>query len=54
MKLKYNVEKDFFTLDFSSQVNELSNLEQFDFEEEEVLSDLSFDDELPSWEMPSN
>ncbi|XP_071674204.1 RAD52 motif-containing protein 1 isoform X2 [Patagioenas fasciata] len=35
------------------QVNELS-LEQFDFEEEEVLSDLSFDDELPSREMPPN
>ncbi|NXQ79672.1 RDM1 protein, partial [Nyctibius grandis] len=35
------------------QVNELS-LEQFDLEEEEVLSDLSFDDELPSLEMPSN
>ncbi|OPJ74332.1 hypothetical protein AV530_001210 [Patagioenas fasciata monilis] len=34
-------------------VNELS-LEQFDFEEEEVLSDLSFDDELPSREMPPN
>ncbi|XP_032840968.2 RAD52 motif-containing protein 1 isoform X1 [Tyto alba] len=29
------------------QVNELS-LEQFDLEEEEILSDLSFDDELPS------
>ncbi|XP_065507353.1 RAD52 motif-containing protein 1 isoform X7 [Caloenas nicobarica] len=35
------------------QVNELS-LEQFDFEGEEVLSDLSFNDELPSREMPSN
>ncbi|NXX17001.1 RDM1 protein, partial [Podargus strigoides] len=35
------------------QVNELS-LEQFDLKEEEVLSDLSFDDELLSWEMPSN
>ncbi|KAM9255126.1 RAD52 motif-containing protein 1 [Cariama cristata] len=35
------------------QVNELS-LEQFDLEEEEVLSDLSFDDELPSREMPSH
>ncbi|XP_069642842.1 RAD52 motif-containing protein 1 isoform X1 [Haliaeetus albicilla] len=35
------------------QVNELS-LEQFDLKEEEVLSDLSFDDELPSWEMPSD
>ncbi|NXC19396.1 RDM1 protein, partial [Corythaeola cristata] len=35
------------------QVNELS-LEQFDLEEEEVLSDLSFDEELPSWETPSN
>ncbi|XP_064895869.1 RAD52 motif-containing protein 1 isoform X1 [Columba livia] len=35
------------------QVNELS-LEQFDFEEEEVLSDLSFDDELSSLEMPPN
>ncbi|NXO52660.1 RDM1 protein, partial [Aramus guarauna] len=36
------------------QVNELS-LEQFGLEEEEeVLSDLSFDDELPSREMPSN
>ncbi|NXP46870.1 RDM1 protein, partial [Heliornis fulica] len=34
------------------QVNELS-LEQFDLEEE-VLSDLSFDDELPSRELPSN
>ncbi|KAM6234037.1 RAD52 motif-containing protein 1 isoform 3-T3 [Spheniscus humboldti] len=34
------------------QVSELS-LEQFDLEEE-VLSDLSFDDELPSREMPSN
>ncbi|NXU81740.1 RDM1 protein, partial [Oreotrochilus melanogaster] len=34
------------------QVNEVS-LEQFDFEEE-VLSDLSFDDELPRQEMPSN
>ncbi|XP_071584830.1 RAD52 motif-containing protein 1 isoform X2 [Heliangelus exortis] len=32
------------------QVNEVS-LEQFDFEEE-VLSDLSFDDELPRQEMP--
>ena len=41
------------TLDFFSQVNELS-LEQFDLKEEEVLSDLSFDDELPSWEMPSD
>ncbi|NXJ84944.1 RDM1 protein, partial [Trogon melanurus] len=35
------------------QVNELS-LEQFDLEEEELLCDLSFDDEFPSWEMPSN
>ncbi|KAK2512554.1 Rdm1 [Columba guinea] len=35
------------------QVHELS-LEQFDFEEEEVLSDLSFDDELSSLEMPPN
>ncbi|XP_074972885.1 RAD52 motif-containing protein 1 isoform X5 [Phalacrocorax aristotelis] len=36
------------------QVSELS-LEQFDLEEEEVvLSDLSFDYELPSREMPSN
>lgn len=35
------------------QVGELS-LQQFDLEEEEVLSDLSFDDELPSREMPSN
>uniref|UniRef100_A0A8B9MKW8 RAD52 motif containing 1 n=1 Tax=Accipiter nisus TaxID=211598 RepID=A0A8B9MKW8_9AVES len=35
------------------QVNELS-LEQLDLKEEEVLSDLSFDDELPSWEMPSD
>ncbi|NXW56595.1 RDM1 protein, partial [Eurystomus gularis] len=35
------------------QVNELS-LEQFDLEEEEVLSDLSFDDELLSREVPSN
>ncbi|NXE82173.1 RDM1 protein, partial [Cochlearius cochlearius] len=35
------------------QVSELS-LEQFDLEEEEVLSDLSFDDELPSREMPPN
>ncbi|NXJ35947.1 RDM1 protein, partial [Ciconia maguari] len=35
------------------QVSELS-LEQFDLKEDEVLSDLSFDDELPSWEMPSN
>ncbi|XP_037267263.1 RAD52 motif-containing protein 1 [Falco rusticolus] len=35
------------------QVNELS-LAQFDLEEEEVLSDLSFDDELLSWDMPSN
>ncbi|GAB0199364.1 RAD52 motif-containing protein 1 isoform X1 [Grus americana] len=34
------------------QVSELSS-EQFDLEEE-VLSDLSFDDELPSWDMPSN
>ncbi|NWX19466.1 RDM1 protein, partial [Aegotheles bennettii] len=34
------------------QVNELS-LEHFDLEEE-VLSDLSFDDELPGWEMPPN
>lgn len=41
------------TLDFFSQVNELS-LEQFDLKEEEVLSDLSFDDELPSWETPSD
>ncbi|NXI95523.1 RDM1 protein, partial [Psophia crepitans] len=36
------------------QVSE-SSLEHFDLkEEEEVLSDLSFDDELPCWEMPSN
>uniref|UniRef100_A0A8C4TRZ0 RRM domain-containing protein n=1 Tax=Falco tinnunculus TaxID=100819 RepID=A0A8C4TRZ0_FALTI len=35
------------------QVNELS-LAQFDLEEEEVLSDLSFDDELLSRDMPSN
>ncbi|KFO80905.1 RAD52 motif-containing protein 1 [Cuculus canorus] len=35
------------------QVNELS-LEQLDFEEEEALSDLTFDEELPSREMPSN
>ncbi|XP_025921004.1 RAD52 motif-containing protein 1 [Apteryx rowi] len=35
------------------QVNELS-LEQFDFEEEEVLSELSFDDELPQQEALSN
>ncbi|XP_051496407.1 RAD52 motif-containing protein 1 isoform X2 [Apus apus] len=35
------------------QVNELS-LEQFDLKEEEVLSDLSWDDELPSLEMPPN
>ncbi|XP_075299776.1 RAD52 motif-containing protein 1 isoform X2 [Opisthocomus hoazin] len=34
------------------QVNGLS-LERFDLEEE-VLCDLSFDDELPGWEMPSN
>nr|XP_047903752.1 RAD52 motif-containing protein 1 isoform X2 [Anser cygnoides] len=34
------------------QVNELP-LEQFDLEEE-LFSDLSFDDEFPSWEMPSN
>ncbi|NXL91481.1 RDM1 protein, partial [Alectura lathami] len=34
------------------QVNELP-LEQFDLEEE-VLSDLTLDDELPVWEMPSN
>ncbi|XP_010193052.1 PREDICTED: RAD52 motif-containing protein 1, partial [Mesitornis unicolor] len=35
------------------QVNELS-LEQFDLEEEEVLSDVGVDDELPSREMPSH
>ncbi|XP_062451728.1 RAD52 motif-containing protein 1 isoform X2 [Rhea pennata] len=35
------------------QVNELS-LEQFDFEEEELLSDLSFDDKLPQHEVLSN
>ncbi|NXY78544.1 RDM1 protein, partial [Glareola pratincola] len=35
------------------QVSELS-LEQFDLEEEEVLSDLTFDDELPSRDVSSN
>ncbi|XP_064030667.1 RAD52 motif-containing protein 1 isoform X2 [Pogoniulus pusillus] len=35
------------------EVNELS-LEQFDLDEEEVLSDISLEDELLSWEMPPN
>ncbi|XP_061874345.1 RAD52 motif-containing protein 1-like [Colius striatus] len=35
------------------QVNELS-LQEFELEEEEVLSALSLDEELPGWELPSN